>query len=151
MSKSLTYFLLVAVVLIIGVVGVKAYNSQYSYGTMMPVQATPAAAAPTVQTVQTVQMEPVQNPVVEKTDTGFSPATVTIKKGTTVKFINKTSAKMSVASDPHPTHTNYPEFDQYKSDAKGKTEYDFTFEKVGTWGYHNHINPSETGTIIVTE
>lgn len=89
--------------------------------------------------------------VVELSDQGFSPASVTVKKGTTVKFVNKTTGGMSVASDPHPTHIIYPELDQWKSSFKGKGEYDFTFDKVGTWGYHNHLDPSIKGTVVVTE
>ena len=88
---------------------------------------------------------------VDYTATGFSLATVTVKKGTTVKFINKSGGSMSVASNPHPIHTDYPGFDQYKSSQKGQNEYDFTFDKVGTWGYHNHLNASDGGTVIVTE
>ena len=62
---------------------------------------------------------------------GFSPKTITMKKGVTVVFINKTGKRVSVASDEHPTHLLYPEFDQYKTDARGKDEFRFTFEKVG--------------------
>lgn len=80
---------------------------------------------------------------------GFSPKSVTIKKGGAVIFRNKTGKSASVASNPHPTHTTYPEFDQYKTDQRGKDEFRFVFEKVGTWGYHDHLNPSITGTVIV--
>lgn len=79
----------------------------------------------------------------------FTPATLTIKKGETVAFENQSSGGMSVASNPHPTHTDYPEFDQYKSSQRGQKTYIFTFEKVGTWGYHNHLNPAVKGTINV--
>lgn len=88
---------------------------------------------------------------VSYTSSGFSPTTVTIKKGATVKFINKSGNKMDVASNPHPTHTDYSGFDQWKSASKGKDEYSFTFEKVGTWGYHNHAKASDGGTVVVTE
>lgn len=88
--------------------------------------------------------------VVELTDSGFSPTEVTVKKGQKVKFINKTTGKMSVASDPHPDHTIYPEFDQYKTSQRGMVEFEFTFDKVGEWGYHNHLNSSQIGKIIVT-
>lgn len=151
MSKSLLYLSLTAVLLVVGAVGVMAYRSQYSSITPMPVQVAPTAAMPAVPVAPMAPVEPVQSVIVERSDSGFSPASVTVKKGTAVKFINKSSTPMSVASDPHPTHTNYPEFDQYKSTFKGKSEYDFTFEKVGTWGYHNHLNPSQTGTVMVTE
>ncbi len=103
-------------------------------------QNTPQPAGATVESVE-----------VDYTSSGFSPATVTIKKGGTVRFVNKSGSSMDVASNPHPIHTDYPGFDQGKSDARGKDEYDFTFEKVGTWGYHNHLNPSDGGTVVVTE
>ena len=101
-------------------------------------------------------------PVMEKTTmekaaevdysaTGFLPATITVKKGSTVKFVNKGTGPMSVASNPHPTHTDYPGFDQWKSEFKDKSEYDFTFDKAGTWGYHNHVNPTDVGTVVVTQ
>lgn len=82
---------------------------------------------------------------------GFSPLVVTVKKGQTVEFVNESGAGMSVASDPHPSHSIYPEFDQYKTSYKGQTSFIFTFDKLGSWKYHNHANSSHTGTIIVTE
>lgn len=82
---------------------------------------------------------------------GFSPKTVTIKKGDVVVFENKTGKSASVASNEHPTHLLYPEFDQWKTAERGKTEFRFTFEKVGTWKYHDHLNSTMTGTVVVTE
>lgn len=82
-------------------------------------------------------------------DSGFSPDSVTIKKGESVTFENQSSGGMDVASNPHPTHTDYPEFDQGKSSQSGNSTYTFTFDKVGTWGYHNHFNPGARGTVIV--
>jgi plastocyanin len=86
---------------------------------------------------------------VNYTNSGFSPKTITIKKGDAVTFVNESSGGMSVASDPHPTHTDYPEFDQFKSPEKGQKSYTFVFDKVGSWGYHNHLNPSMVGTVVV--
>ena len=82
------------------------------------------------------------------TDNGFTPATVTIKKGETVRFTNQSSELMWVASNPHPTHTDYPEFDEKTSVAAGGS-YEFTFTKIGNWKYHNHKDPSGKGEIIV--
>ncbi len=90
---------------------------------------------------------------------GFSPSTVTIAKGGTVTFVNRGGDEMWVASGPHPTHEGYsgttksqhcPDtarvaFDQ----CSAGTTYSFTFQKVGTWGYHNHGNSSDRGTVIV--
>ena len=83
-------------------------------------------------------------------DSGFSPKTVTVKKGTTVKFVNQGTGGLWVASAVHPTHQLLPGFDQLKSVVKGGT-YEYTFEKVGTWKYHNHLNVPDTGTVVVTE
>ncbi|KKW21088.1 MAG: hypothetical protein A2W52_02870 [Candidatus Taylorbacteria bacterium RIFCSPHIGHO2_02_49_25] len=83
------------------------------------------------------------------TSQGFSPKTITVKKGDMAVFENKTGKSASVASDEHPTHTIYPEFDQYKTEQRGKTEFRFVFEKVGTWKYHDHLNSTMTGTVIV--
>lgn len=78
----------------------------------------------------------------------FSPASLTIKAGDIVVFKNESNTSFWPASDPHPTHTNYPGFDAGKAIAAGST-FEFKFTKVGTWGYHNHLNPAQHGTIKV--
>ncbi len=88
--------------------------------------------------------------MVAYTDSGFSPASVTVKVGTTVTFVNNSAKQMWVASAVHPTHQLLPGFDQLKSVGKDGT-YEYTFEKVGTWKYHNHVGPSDTGSVVVTQ
>jgi plastocyanin len=85
---------------------------------------------------------------VNYTDSGFSPKTVTIKKGDTVTFVNKSSIGLWVASNPHPFHTDYPGFDEKTSIANGGS-WSFTFDRAGSWGYHNHRNPTDLATIVV--
>jgi plastocyanin len=82
------------------------------------------------------------------TDSGFSPSSITINQGDSVKFVNDSSGKMWVASAPHPTHTDYPEFIA-KTAANHGDEYTFTFTKPGSWKYHNHLNASQFGTVVV--
>jgi plastocyanin len=79
------------------------------------------------------------------TDAGFSPSTVTVSVGTTVVWQNNSPNCMWVASNPHPTHTDLPELD---SGACAQT-YQFTFNKTGSWGYHNHFAASQTGIVVV--
>lgn len=67
---------------------------------------------------------------------------------------------MWVASNPHPLHTDYPGSD-IKNCGAGTAMFDscrvtnpgeswtFILEEPGTWGYHNHLQSSQTGTIIV--
>ena len=85
---------------------------------------------------------------VEYTDSGFTPKSVTVKVGETVTFVNKSKKGMWVASAVHPTHQEYPEFDQ-KTSVKNGESYSFTFTKPGSWKYHNHVGPSDGGTVVV--
>jgi plastocyanin len=82
------------------------------------------------------------------TNNGFQPSDLgTINVGDKVTFMNNSSGQMFVASDPHPSHTNYPEFES-SSLGPGQS-YSFTFQKTGTWGFHNHNNSSHKGTVTV--
>lgn len=98
-------------------------------------------SAPTTQT-------PTAQNVVTYNESGFSPNTLRVNVGAAVTFNNESSNPMWVASNPHPIHTGYPGFDAKRGYAKGES-YSFTFTKAGTWKYHNHLSPSEGGTIIV--
>lgn len=85
-------------------------------------------------------------------DKGFSPAEITITKGTTITFDNQTEIPMWVASDPHPDHTDYPEFDVIRVNGQypePKNGFSFTFDLPGTWTYHNHTMPGHTAKITV--
>ncbi len=79
----------------------------------------------------------------------FSPASVDIKVGDIVVFRNKGTSSFWPASAPHPTHTNYPEFDAGKAIASGG-KWQFQFGKTGSWKYHDHLNPNATGVVNVT-
>ena len=80
-------------------------------------------------------------------DNGFSPAEVKIKVGQKVEFKNTSSKTVQVNSAPHPTHTSFPELN-INTIAIGETK-SATFTKTGTYKYHNHLNASEFGTIVV--
>lgn len=92
------------------------------------------------------------------TDDGFSPEIMQIFQGDTVRFVNQSSGRMWVGSDIHPTHSLYPEktgadclgssFDQCSVSVNGES-WEFTFDRVGEWRYHNHVRASKRGTIIV--
>lgn len=109
-----------------------------------PSQTSTEQPQPVVPKVETV--------TVTYTDNGFSPQSVKIAKGSTINFVNKSSMPLWVASDPHPGHTDYPEFDvvygRDKYPGMGE-DFSFTFEKVGTWKYHSHTASGDaTGTGI---
>lgn len=80
-------------------------------------------------------------------ESGFSPATVSVKSGDTVAITNSGKGQLQFESDPHPVHTDNPELN-VGAVASGQTK-TFTVTKTGTWGYHNHLSPSDKGSITV--
>jgi plastocyanin len=85
--------------------------------------------------------------VITYTSSGFEPASVTVKSGGKLKITNNSSEPIEFASDPHPTHTLNPELNT--SDIEPNSSTTITVTKVGSWGYHNHYDPSKRGTIVV--
>lgn len=77
----------------------------------------------------------------------FSPSTLTIKAGTTVKVVNNSNSELQFDSDPHPAHTSNPELNVGSVEPGQSAK--FTANTTGTYGYHNHGNPSQTGTLVV--
>jgi plastocyanin len=86
---------------------------------------------------------------VRMTSSGFSPRVLTIKRGQTVEFVNDSHEDYWPASNPHPTHTDYPAFVAPNIVLPGKS-WSFTFDRAGRWGYHNHLSPQTTGVVVVT-
>lgn len=92
--------------------------------------------------------QPAEENVIRYGAGGFSPSVLRVKSGVSVTFKNDTNSPMWVASHPHPSHTDYPGFDAGKSYGPGES-FIFTFNRIGTWNYHNHYKASDVGTIIV--
>ncbi len=85
---------------------------------------------------------------VRYTNTGYEPPLLSVPVGTMVEFVNESDDEMWVASNEHPAHTDLPTFDQFGLSPKGST-YTYTFDKAGTWTYHDHLNPEREGMIQV--
>ncbi len=85
---------------------------------------------------------------VRYTNEGFVPTTLDVPVGTMIQFINESDKEMWVASNEHPGHEMLPTFDQFGIAKKGGN-YMYTFDKVGKWPYHDHINPEVEGVIEV--
>ena len=80
---------------------------------------------------------------------GFSPSELEINQGDRIFFenIDNTTGHWP-ASDIHPTHGIYPEFDSKKPIPPGQV-WTFNFDKAGIWRFHDHLFPDHTGTIAV--
>lgn len=91
-----------------------------------------------------------QETTITITEDGYSPLNIVVAEGTTVTFMNESGPARWPASDIHPTHEIYPEFDP-KEEIPAGGSWSFTFDKMGEWGYHDHLTPSITGTITVVD
>lgn len=78
---------------------------------------------------------------------GFSPQSITVDRNTAVTWIAMDDSMPTVASNPHPTHTDIPGFET-TTIPMGQT-WSFVFTQAGTWGYHNHNFPDQGGTVTV--
>lgn len=85
--------------------------------------------------------------MVSITDAGFSPKNITVKVGDSISWTNDDSANHTVSSDPHPAHTLYP-FLNLGMIKPAETK-SVVLEKAGKYTYHDHLNPSNTGSITV--
>ncbi len=173
MSKKYQYGLAVAAVVVV-LVGFGIWQWYSSREAASPESASDAPAAPTSYVEESAlpysepaaptnapAKAPVSPPAAPPntiiySDAGFSPSSLTVSKGTSVTFRNDSSRQMWPASGPHPTHEAYPEpggcigskFDACAGIDPGGS-WTFEFNQVGTWRYHDHLNASLRGTIVV--
>ncbi len=138
--------------ILIGIVVILALAGAYFYLMSSSRSGVPATVAP----------EATGKNIVVLTNTSYSPNSLTIAKGTTVVFKNESNTQMWTASAMHPSHTAYSgtalsdhcpdvnnaSFDACRGYEPGES-WSFTFNKVGTWKYHNHMNPSAWGSVTV--
>ena len=71
----------------------------------------------------------------------FIPATMNVTVGTTVMWINKANATQDVVSDNGLFNSG---------NLTNGMSYNYKFNQSGTYPYHSSINPSMTGTIVVS-
>lgn len=80
-------------------------------------------------------------------EAGFAPQILTIKAGTRVVWMNKSGQAVTVNSAPHPAHTAYPPLNL--GEFADGSSVQLVFDKPGEYKYHNHLNPTQFGTIVV--
>jgi plastocyanin len=102
--------------------------------------ATTAGSGTTPTTVATGSAGSGSTVQVIMSNKAYDPATVTIKVGDTVTWVNQDSPQHDVVADNG----------EFKSSLfdKGGT-FSFTFTKAGTYPYHCSIHPGMNGTVVV--
>jgi plastocyanin len=85
---------------------------------------------------------------VELSASGFSPATLSVKKGTMVEWQSTDSGEVHiVASNPYPSDNELPAL-KSKQFGQGVT-YSYKFDQTGTFNYHDDLHPTLNGTVVV--
>lgn len=85
------------------------------------------------------------------THAGFEPDVLVIHEGETVAFRTTRGQPFWPASNDHPAHLDYADFDPKRAIGPHET-WQFRFMRTGSWDFHNHIGSSyapDVGTIIV--
>ena len=80
---------------------------------------------------------------------GFVPGRLEVVVGDAVVFVNASGDDFWPASNIHPTHEILPEFDSLGPVGSGQV-WGFVFDEAGQWRYHDHLNPSEGGVVVVS-
>jgi plastocyanin len=87
------------------------------------------------------------------TNSGVSPKSLTVARGTQVTFTNSSSVTHEMASDPHPTHGSCPEIEGGIGFIQvGQSKQTMNLNTAKTCGYHDHNRDFDTtlqGTITI--
>lgn len=83
------------------------------------------------------------------TESGFVPSQLVVLEGGVVRFSNETDEYYWPASDLHPSHLVYSEFDPRRA-LEPTEDWEFLFSQEGQWLFHDHLRSHFGGTIYVT-
>lgn len=160
MSKTTIAVIIILVVIVGGYFLLKSGVVQAPGG---EVEGTPTMGMPVPGTntpEMIVETEPKN--MVTYTDDGYLPATLRVKLGEKVTWVNESSFGMWTASASHPSHMMYAgtTLEEHCPDTLGTAfdvctsiqpggSWNFTFNKAGEWKYHNHVHGGHFGTVIV--
>lgn len=85
--------------------------------------------------------------VIQYTNNGFVPRSIQIPQGKSIRFINMSTHGMRIFSD-NMTDPKLAELNQSKTVGNGGT-YTFSFVYSGVWAFHNEVQPSDSGNVVV--
>lgn len=147
MSKNTLIAAVVVVVLVLaGWYFIKSQQGGVSYTQPAPA-ASPKVSQPTTPATPSATKTTEKN-VVTIQSSGFLPKNITIKVGGSVTWVNQDTVNHQVRSAVHPTHLLYPPLNTIALLKPGE-EQSLTFPQAGTYKYHDHLNPSLTGSVTV--
>lgn len=104
-------------------------------------------AQPTQEGTSSAESNAAKN-IVEITTNGFNPKIITVKTGMSVTWVNKDTINHQINSSPHPQHTDFPPLNTIDLLRPGENR-SLTFDKPGTYKYHDHLHPATVGQVVV--
>jgi plastocyanin len=87
--------------------------------------------------------------IVVRTAEGFEPRDLAVRKGDMVRFFAEHGEEYWPASDAHPSHAFYGQFDP-RHPISPDEPWTMVFDRPGLWPYHDHLHPGVRGTINVS-
>lgn len=84
--------------------------------------------------------------------TGASPRNLTVPRGSQITFVNSDTVVHQMYSDPHPEHTDCPEFDSVGQLTPGQTRQTTNLVTARTCNFHDHLdfgNNALRGAIVI--
>jgi plastocyanin len=131
--------IVVSVLLLAAIVGVLVINK--------PAEAPSGTSNTSTNTSgeQQATANPVATDKIDIKDFAFAPGSVTVKKGTTVTWVNQDTTKHTVTPDDETS-----DFKSSELLAKGES-YSVTFNTAGSFTYHCAPHPNMTATVVVTD
>lgn len=132
------------------VLGFVVYSMTRSQNSTDSTQSTSPSQTKTAETPGTSQIDSTaESATITYTDEGFSPSALKVKAGTTIRVVNNASDALEFSSDNHPTHLKNSELnmDVLAAGESGT----FTVTRTGEYGFHDHLNAANEGSLTVTE
>jgi plastocyanin len=96
--------------------------------------------------------EPSSGVTVTITPSGVVPKNLAVAPGSQVTFVNNDSRHHNMYSDPHPEHTDCPEFDSVGFLSPGQSRQTGNLNIVRTCGFHDHDDSENSkwrGNIVI--
>lgn len=146
MKKNTVITILIVVVLIVGA-GVIWYSMQQKNQNQQTPSDNSSQESDSTSEQSDQDEQATKNSVAIK-DFAFTPAKITVKKGTTVTWTNEDSMGHNVVADDTANSGGLPSSSELLSQGE---QFTHTFTEVGTFAYHCAPHPNMKGTVEVVE
>jgi plastocyanin len=143
---KLRNIIIAIIVIVLAVVGFFLFRN-FSQEPSVTVVNTPTATSSATPSASEAE----SSATITYTSSGFLPSEITLQSGDELTWMNDGDKEIQIGADPHPIHTGNKEVSGggFVLTLQPGEQATVTLEKKGTFGYHDHLNASQGGTITV--